>query len=43
MTLRIKKNVPSKLQLDSWWLDFDHRPFPKQVIAVKVQTEEARA
>ncbi len=40
---KLEKNVPSKLQLDGWWLDYTHRPFPKQVIAVKVNGEETGA
>ena len=42
MTTKYIKNVPTKLQLDGWWLDHDNRPFPKQVIAVKVGTEEVQ-
>lgn len=33
--------VPSKLQLDGWWLDHAIRPFPKRIIAAKVPTAEA--
>lgn len=36
MTILIKP-VPSKLQLDGWWLDHDKRPFPKRIAPAKVQ------
>ena len=36
----LTKAVPSKLQLDGWWLDHTTRPFPKRVVAVKVQPKE---
>lgn len=38
---KITKAVPSKLQLDGWWLDHATRPFPKSVVAVKVAAAEA--
>lgn len=36
---KLTKAVPPKLQLDGWWLDHDTRPFPKRVVAVKVNAE----
>lgn len=39
----LTKAVPSKLQLDSWWLDHATRPFPKRVVAAKVAATEASA
>ncbi|MDA9208276.1 hypothetical protein N9O61_05250 [Octadecabacter sp.] len=39
MTTTYRKNVPTKLQMDGWWLDHDNRPFPKQLIAAKVTAE----
>jgi len=33
--------VPSKLQLDGWWLDHATRPFPKRIVAAKVIGKEA--
>ncbi len=41
MTIKYRKNVPTKLQMDGWWLDHDNRPFPKQLIAAKVTAETA--
>lgn len=40
---RLTKAVPSKLQLDSWWLDHATRPFPKQLVAAKLPSKGARA
>ena len=37
----LTKAVPSKLQLDGWWLDHARRPFPKQIVAVKIAQTEA--
>lgn len=34
------KAVPSKLQLDAWWLDHVARPFPKALIVAKVAPKE---
>lgn len=39
MTRRTKA-VPSKLQLDGWWLDHDKRPFPKRFAPAKVRVTE---
>ncbi|MDO6734331.1 hypothetical protein Q4555_06605 [Octadecabacter sp. 1_MG-2023] len=38
----LTKAVPSKLQLDGWWLDHDTRPFPKQAVAAKLPPKGAR-
>ena len=40
---KLTKAVPSKLQLDGWWLDHATRPFPKSVVAAKVVRSEARS
>jgi hypothetical protein len=39
---KLTKAVPSKLQLDGWWLDHATRPFPKSVVAAKVGGPEAK-
>ena len=39
MTITYRKNVPTKLQMDGWWLDHDNRSFPKRLIAAKVSGE----
>lgn len=39
----LTKTVPSKLQLDGWWLDHQTRPFPKQIVAVKLARKGASA
>ncbi|WP_272492162.1 hypothetical protein [Octadecabacter algicola] len=39
----LTKAVPSKLQLDGWWLDHEMRPFPKQIVAAKLASKGARA
>ena len=38
---KLTQAVPSKLQLDGWWLDHTTRPFPKRIVAVKVLCKEA--
>lgn len=40
---KIATAVPSKLQLDGWWLDHATRPFPKRVVAAKVAATEAKS
>jgi hypothetical protein len=34
--------VPTRLQLDGWWLDHDMRPFPKRIVPVKVTSNTKR-